>query len=277
MQRVGMNKAVYRNFLFLMVFSFLLLLTNSPADSPADAVESPPVYSQGKKVDPHGQEGMCNYCHINTEVEEGKANFRLDTVEAVCIECHYELGSSLEDYLQRMLPDIPVKEGLITYFVKQPDFSCPTCHFQMCQGNSRMELRRRNPHIQLDYRKNPIEKKCLFCHAAMPDYSHPEYEKVVMRYDISYVCSLCHFMMSAPKGKTMTEAMVAKKEKSEKIFYIFMPLGPNNKVVCASCHNPHQPGVPLGKGKYAAARGEKNRLRLESCKQLCVACHVGNY
>ena len=272
-----MSKAVCRIFLFFMVFSFLPVLTNSPADSPADAVESPLVSSKEKKVDPHGIEGMCNYCHINKEVKEGKAKFRLDTVEAVCIECHYKLGSSLEDYLQKMLPDLPRKEGLITYFVKQPDFSCTTCHVQMCQSNSRKELRRRNPHIQLDFRKNPIEKKCLFCHTAMPDYSHPGREDVVMRYDIAHLCSLCHFMMSAPKGKPMTEAMVAKKENSEKKFYVSMPLGSSNKVVCASCHNPHQKGVPRGKGKYAAAHGEKKRLRLESCSQLCVACHIGNY
>ena len=74
----------------------------------------------------------------------------------------------------------------------------------------------------------------------------------------------------------MTEAMIRKKEEFEKEYDVSLPLGPNNTVVCASCHNPHQIGVILGKGGFATPPRE-HRLVLEDIWKLCTACHLGNY
>jgi hypothetical protein len=229
-------------------------------------------------VDPHGKEGMCDYCHTSKVVEKGKADFRLNSVAATCLHCHGKRGATLEDYLERMLPDVKIKNKMIVYFSKRPDFSCHICHHEMCQSNSRKELQRRNPHIQLDKEGKIIEKACLFCHTTLPDYRNPSFENAVMRYDISYLCSLCHAMSGQKKGfgfgEPMKYAMIRKKEHFEKKFDISLPLGPNNTVVCASCHNPHQPGVILGKGGYANVPGE-HRLATGNVWQLCIFCHWG--
>lgn len=239
----------------------------------------PAVALSGAPVDPHGKEGMCHYCHRFKVVEEGKAEFRLNTVEATCLECHGKRGATLEDYLKRMLPDIKIKKKLIVYFTKHPDFSCHSCHNVMCLRSTRKELQYRNPHIQLDKEGRIIEKACLFCHAMLPDYKHPSRENVAMRYDISYLCSLCHAMASEKVGlglgKTMTQAMIQKKKQFEREYDVSLPLGPNDTVVCASCHNPHQSGVILGKGR-GATTGE-HRLVLEDIWLMCTACHLGKY
>jgi len=77
-------------------------------------------------------------------------------------------------------------------------------------------------------------------------------------------------------GKRMTEPMMKQKEKFEKEFDISLPLGPDNMVVCASCHNPHQFGVVLGKGKLTTQPSE-HRLIVEDSWRLCTACHLGHY
>lgn len=231
-------------------------------------------------IDPHGKEGMCHYCHDSKVVEKGKGKFRLNTEGDTCLECHGKRGVSHEVCLQRMMPRVRIKHQLIRYFMKQADFSCHTCHHVMCQSNSRKELRLRNPHIQLDNNGKVIEKTCLFCHTIVPDYKHPSFENVVMRYNISYLCSLCHVMSTQKKGlgfgEHMTDAMVRQKKKFEKKHDVSLPLGPNNTVICASCHNPHQQGVILGKGGYANVSGG-HRLVSEDPWQLCTACHLGTY
>ncbi len=232
------------------------------------------------KVDPHGREGMCDYCHKFKEMEKDKAGFDRGTVEATCLECHGDKDSTLEGHLQRTLPSIRLKERLIVYFSKHPDFSCHSCHYVMCQSNSREQLKRRNPHIQLDTKKKPIKKRCLFCHAVMPDYVRREGQDAVMRYDLSYLCSLCHVMQSKRGGlglgEKMTQEMIQTKKEFETKYDVSLPLGPNNTVICASCHNPHQFGVILGKGGYAAPPG-KHRLIVEDPWRLCAACHSWRY
>jgi hypothetical protein len=260
-----MKKIARRGFLSILCLCFLLLPSNVLSDIDIS-------------VDPHGKEGMCHYCHTSKVVEKGKAGFRLNTVEATCLECHKKRGATLEYYLQQMLPDVKIKKKMIVYFKGHTDFSCHICHHEMCQSNSRKELQLRNSHIQLDKSGEIIEKACLFCHTTLPDYKHPSFENAVMRYDISYLCSLCHAMSSQKGGfgigKRMTDAMVRKKKHFEKKFDVSLPLGPNNTVVCASCHNPHQAGVILGKGGYAGIPG-KRRLVIDNVWQLCVVCHWG--
>lgn len=231
-------------------------------------------------VNPHGKKELCYYCHKSNLVEDGKPEFRLNTVKETCIECHKKRGATFKDYLRRMLPDVRDKEKLIVYFLEHPDFSCHSCHHVICQSDSREELKRRNPHVQLDSNAKPIKKRCLFCHTIFPDYLHPGSQETVMRYDLTYLCSACHVMMSQKGGlglgKRMSEAMIRKKEEFEKEYDVSLPLGPNDIVVCASCHNPHEFGVVLGKRGNTTPSGE-HRLVVEDPWRLCTACHLGQY
>lgn len=261
-----MSKKGGRIFLSILCLSFLLLPSTGLSDIDI-------------RVDPHGKEGMCHYCHDSQMVEKGRPEFRLNTVEATCLYCHGKRGATLEDYLQRMLPDVKIKHEMIVYFANHPDFSCHTCHNVMCQSGSRKELQRRNPHIQLDERGRVIQKKCLFCHTLHPqatlDAKREGAIQKAMRYDLSYLCSLCHVMSSIKRGfgigLHMKEAMIKKKEYFEKKFDVSLPLGPNNTVICPSCHNPHQPGVRLDKSREPG----EHRLVINNVWQLCVVCHWG--
>ena len=73
---------------------------------------SPKNAFPGTKIDPHGKEDMCRYCHTSNVVKQGKPEFRLNTVEATCLECHGERGATLEDYLRKMLPELKTKEKI---------------------------------------------------------------------------------------------------------------------------------------------------------------------
>lgn len=260
-----MNRTVRLGFSLVLCMSLFILPSNVLSDT---------------KVDPHGKEGMCHYCHRSKVVEQGKAEFRLNTVEATCLDCHGKRGSTLEDYLWRMLPEVKTKREMVDYFAKHPDFSCHSCHNVMCLRSSRRELQFRNPHIQLDTEGKIIEKACLFCHTTVADYKHPTRTNAHMRYDLTYLCSVCHMMSSQKRGlgfgKSMTEAMIRKKEEFEKEHDVSLPLGPNNTVICASCHNPHQLGVMLGKNGYASL-SNRHRLLLEDTWLMCTACHLGKY
>ena len=79
-----MHSVVLLGFSWVLCLSLLLLPSSVLSDS---------------KVDPHGKEGLCHYCHDSNVVEKGKARFRLNTVEATCLECHGKRGATLEDYL----------------------------------------------------------------------------------------------------------------------------------------------------------------------------------
>jgi len=57
---------------------------------------------------------------------------------------------------------------------------------------------------------------------------------------------------------------------------VSLPLGRNNTVVCASCHDPHQPGVVLRKGSDDMTPNER-RLVMEDTWLMCTACHSGTY
>jgi hypothetical protein len=260
-----MKTRVYQSLLLALCLSFLLFSSNLLA---------------GTRVDPHGKAGKCQYCHTSKVLESAEGGFHKSSIEAACLECHGKKGQNLKEYLQRMLPDVKIKSRLVDYFGDHPDFSCHSCHNAMSPTkSSRKDLIRRNPHIQLNQDGEIIEKACLFCHSELPDYKNPGIHNVKMRHNVSYLCSLCHAMSSNKGGlgygKRMTAAMIQKKRKFEKEYDVSLPLGSNNTVVCASCHNPHQPGIILSKGGEDVA-GE-HRLVLDDIWMMCTACHLGNY
>lgn len=255
--------------LYLMIFAFSLNLIAE------DIIDN--------TVSPHGEEGKCHYCHNSRVVDKNNVGFRKSSEEEVCIECHIDRGANMTDYLKDMLPNVAAKSRLIEYLSKHPDFSCHSCHNVMCLANSRKELRYRNPHIQLDKEGKSIKKTCLFCHTVTPTKEMDETEKVNkrygLRYDLEYLCIICHVMSSRKKGcsgKKMSAEMIKKKEQFEKKYDVVLPLGPSGTVICASCHNPHQAGVSVGKSEKTKLP-DNHRLVVEDSWQMCTACHTGKY
>jgi hypothetical protein len=97
---------------------------------------SPSIVLSGTKVDPHGKERMCPYCHTSKVIGNGEGGFRKDSVTSTCLECHGNKEASLRKYLQRMLPDVRNKKKLVDYFGGHPDFSCHSCHNAMSPTKS---------------------------------------------------------------------------------------------------------------------------------------------
>ncbi len=230
----------------------------------------------GAVVDPHGKPDDCHYCHGTQNVEKGNPIFRAKTVVATCRNCHGQLGNTLKDYLLRMLPDEENKEELVNYFGDLPGFACDRCHHVMCQSNSREELRGRNPHVQLDSSGNIIRKACLFCHEEVLEYRQQLDRPTTMRYDSTYLCSLCHLMPAQMAGlgvgEYMPPEMIRRKKQFEIKHDVKLPLGPDDKVICPSCHDPHQPGVRLSREGAQLTPGT-HQLRMRSPWELCPACH----
>ncbi len=260
--------------LWLILYLFFILSSqNVFAESIIDKTNSP-----------HGEEGMCHYCHDSKVVNKASIGFRLNPVEKICIDCHEERGLNIREYLKDMLPNVANKNKMIDYLAKHPDFTCHSCHNVMCQTNSRKELKYRNPHIQLDQSGKNIKKTCLYCHTTYPtsEQDKNDFDKKVssMRYDLKYLCNICHVMSSNKRGlgfgKQMPTEMISKKEQFEKKHDVTLPLGPENTVICASCHNPHQAGVRVGKSKKIKLP-DNHRLALKDSWKMCSACHAGKY
>lgn len=238
------------------------------------------VQSSTQPVDPHGKEGMCKYCHISQEVSKGRAELWDNNIGKLCQGCHKARRHvKIREYLQIRLPDIEAKDRIISYFAKQPDFSCITCHDMICLTDSPKQLLNKDPHVQLDSDGAIIERACLSCHTSVPDYRKPDSADTEMRYEISNLCVLCHVMSSERikmgHGEQMTTQMINTKKEFEEKYDISIPLGPGNRVICASCHKPHQAGVILGKGKKYGNKPRNHRLILLDYWALCDACHPG--
>lgn len=232
-------------------------------------------------IDPHGKEGFCHHCHGTNDVDPDNLTFKMGTIDLTCLKCHSQRGATMEDYLRRMLPDVEIKDELIVYFLEHHEFSCHTCHNVMCKRSSKEDLLFRNPHIQLDENGEIIEHTCLFCHTMVPDWRHPDPEHANMRYDITYLCSICHAMSTEKRGlgfgEPMTREMVEAKERFEEEHDVSLPLGPGDTVVCASCHSPHQSGVILGKKGRGEHVEQTHALVVDDPWELCKACHTGRY
>ena len=54
-------------------------------------------------------------------------------------------------------------------------------------------------------------------------------------------------------------------KRTEKQFGIILPLNLDGRIMCATCHNPHEKGVMPDERGAAGGAGEKDRIRL--------ACH----
>jgi hypothetical protein len=161
-----------------------------------------------------------------------------------------------------------------------------------------------NPHVMLDAGGEIIERSCRYCHHSLIDQRHRLVREAdpALRTDGITLCLGCHrrhieYFDPGHIGATVTPEIKRRmtvmeshpqytddagtidwtttRRADESLRF---PLGPNDRLVCATCHNPHQVGVfppdsVLALGAIQTGH-ERETLRLRGFgKELCVACH----
>ncbi|MBI5057475.1 MAG: hypothetical protein HZB61_12755 [Nitrospirae bacterium] len=157
----------------------------------------------------------------------------------------------------------PVEKLLATEPYRKTN-ACPKCH----QKNN---YRINDPHTQLTENGDIIREKCLYCHLEKPDEKSATF--TVLRPEIKFnrnlevLCLGCHGILyklahpvNANHLRTPSPVMLSMMKTSEAQFDIILPLDFDGKIMCATCHNPHEKGVlPIEK---ASAKGASESFRV---------------
>lgn len=259
-------------------------------------------------INPHSNQPLCLSCHSSTPVK-GQPNLAEGgDINALCNRCHATGGARKDIHpvgiipskRVRIPPDMPLQNGLLTcetchHSALQPGNPCQSAegkkenkNFLRVGGLSRSEFcflchvketyKRLNPHIQVGEGEKIKEETCLFCHTTRPDLNILGPGQVVFLVDnINELCMGCHpgFGTKHPSGANhLIEPkgiILRGLETSIERIGVELPLH-KGKIVCATCHNPHQNGVIQ---INAAAEGSqrKNKLRLLPGIIQCTGCH----
>ena len=168
--------------------------------------------------------------------------------ELVCSTCH-----GLEDIDKTSIDEVDTEAA---DFLKGGPYKpltnfCYRCHDK--KANTR-----ENIHILLDEKGEIKKKQCEYCHEEVPDRDKKlEIKDLKLRISMDKLCFGCHlkdphFNSVEHQVKPAEEEMIKHLKKMRKQQNIFIPLSEKGKVMCVSCHTPHQRGVidvnkPAGK------------------------------
>ncbi|MDH3328352.1 MAG: cytochrome c3 family protein [Desulfobulbaceae bacterium] len=260
-----------------------------------------------RSLDPHWNDFLCFSCHLRNPVK-GNAPLREEgDKNKVCNRCHHSEYAQPDIHPVEVKPSqhirVPADMPL-----QNEKLSCETCHNSLLQmgrpqqpdlaetnpnflRNNQLSrnsfcflchieetYKRLNPHKQLNAQGEIQEETCLFCHASIPNVNFIGPERVsFIIHDPDEYCIGCHhgFTANHPAGfnhliKPSDKIMHAIQTSIRRIG-VELPLF-EGKIVCATCHNPHDEGVIK---IAAAATGTKreNKLRLMPGRNQCTGCH----
>jgi hypothetical protein len=279
---------------------------SSPKSEP-QAPEAEITSRLSNETDIHYSAKYCAECHVDVPPRKGPKFLRYGGDFKRLCRCHYNTSKNYihpvdlepsEDLKPRIPPGLPLQDGKVT---------CATCHniFIQCSDQpiekiflkenkflrgapyqDRTELcfkchditqyRKYNPHLQLNAQEQIIEAKCLYCHNEVPDEKRANYEDIKLVANPEAVCLGCHSRITANQWHTRhmrkPPAEISKRiQELQEQYQIILPLDPDGKITCSTCHNPHQKGVIPDKRAGAKGAGEKFRHRLTD--NMCVRCH----
>ena len=171
---------------------------------------------------------------------------------------------------------------------------CVKCHMKS-------EYRIFDPHNQLNADGSIIAEKCLYCHREKPDVEQANFKDIKLNGDPESLCLRCHSAhfsrkhpLNADHIRRPSGKMLQIIKRSESMIGVTLPLDYDGKIMCATCHNPHEKGVIPAANVGAKGAGEKSRIRLPEHPevpedqgkiekfavrlpgqgdQICLACH----
>jgi hypothetical protein len=145
-----------------------------------------------------------------------------------------------------------------------------------------------NPHNQINDEGEVLWNTCQVCHKNVPDLKKEKNIKDVhlRSEDLNEVCTRCHPYRTHPgaEGIETTMSMITAPDHlvapSKKIFNnmrlalketpLLLPVDKTGKIVCSTCHNPHERGLLTGRADY----GADSEIRLRSAGlEICQYCH----
>lgn len=148
-----------------------------------------------------------------------------------------------------------------------------------------------NPHEQISDEGDVLWGTCVICHANTPDVNvEKNVNDVKLRFqeDMSDACLRCHQIKPHPAGEESQERdmsgfiapnhmVVPRKDIVQAMRFalkevpMMLPLEPKTgKIICSTCHNPHERGLLSGRADHGA--DAVMRLRSASLA-ICQNCH----
>lgn len=151
-----------------------------------------------------------------------------------------------------------------------------------------------NPHEQINDEGEVLWNKCYICHPTMPDIKKAKSIKdVKIRFenDPKQMCYRCHpepmhpggdwiganfGKIGSPNHLVVPPPNIRKNQQlSLKAAYIMLPLEPKSgKQFCATCHNPHERGLLIGRADAGSDSVQRKRTERLVGATLCQYCHM---
>lgn len=147
-----------------------------------------------------------------------------------------------------------------------------------------------NPHEQINDEGEVLWGTCVTCHKNVPDVQKEKSIKDVQLHfedDPNQICRRCHTVKSHPGSEGISATMsgyvapdhlvvppkniMLSMKLSLKELPMILPLDPKSgKIICSTCHNPHERGLLAGRADWG---GDYN-MRLRSAGlDICQYCH----
>jgi len=253
---------------------------------------------EGTDVNPHGGNIFCLSCHRDSPQGGQEVTFRFEgDASAMCRRCHeqeehHPLGITSSPGTWKMdFSDLPLEKEEITCTTCHDPYECDSvitrdnprflrggpynaveefcmrCH----EGSSISSI---NPHDQIDDSGEVHRKQCLYCHVIVPENIGYELTAEDFTDRLDPLCVSCHRVGPHPDVNHTVEISVEMAEslkRYEEERLVSLPLSEDGRIVCVTCHNPHERGVLHGPAGVGA--DEEVRLRLSTLNEICTPCH----
>ena len=176
-----------------------------------------------------------------------------------CARCHIE-----PRYQRYKLHEMVARDG------KPIREKCRFCHTEAIGSGDQM-VRTGNAELRTD-----IVTLCESCHMQHVDYFEPGHVGAKVKPQMKAFMAAFEALGTVPgrypTREQLDEALRSGREPGR------LPLGPDDRVVCSTCHNPHQKGLFPEQSvlAYGAMTPDEMPVQLHLRglgKEICVACH----